>query len=101
MVIRGYPGITMAILLSFFSSGVFPITFAISMRGMGRHTKTAAAILTTAVTGGALFPSIQNIVSAARGYRYGFCIEVALSSVGLLFSCYLNFVPAAKTQTAA
>ncbi|KAF4155493.1 hypothetical protein CNMCM6936_002362 [Aspergillus lentulus] len=100
MMIEGYSGIVMAIVVSFFSAGIFPITFVIGIHGMGRHTKSAAAILTTAATGGALFPSIQNIISVSHGYRYGFCIEVALFSAGSLFSCYLNFVPAARKQAA-
>jgi fucose permease len=98
MVMKGNSGITMAIILSFFSAGIFPITFAICLHGMGRHTKRAAAILTTAATGGALFPSIQYVVSVAHGYRYAFCIEVALFSAGSLFSWYLNLVPAARKQ---
>ncbi len=96
MMITGYSGITMAILLSFFSAGIFPINFAICLHGMGRHTKWAAAILTTAATGGALFPSIQYVVSVAHGYKYAFCIEISLFSAGSLFSWYLNLVPAAR-----
>lgn len=98
MVIKAYSGITMAILLSFFSAGIVPITFAICLHGMGRRTKRAAAILTTAATGGAIFPCIQYAVSVAHGYRYAFCIEIALFSTGSLTSWYLNLVPAARKR---
>jgi fucose permease len=101
MMIDGYSGIAMAIVLSFFSASIFPITFVIGIHDMGRHTKSAAAILTTAATGGALFPSIQNIISESHGYRYGYCIEVALFSAGSLFPLYLNLVPAARKQAAS
>jgi len=47
-------------------------------------------------TGGALFPSIQYVVSVAHGYKYAFCIEISLFSAGSLFSWYLNLVPAAR-----
>ncbi|KAJ5820021.1 hypothetical protein N7474_005612 [Penicillium riverlandense] len=99
IVTNSYAGIAMAILLSFFSAGISPIIFAICLRGMGRHTKTAAAFLTTAVSGGAIFPFVRNSMSKAHGYRYGYYLDVALFSAGSLFAVYLNIVTGARVQT--
>lgn len=98
MVMTGYASIILGLFVSFFSAGAFAITFATCLRGMGEHTKPAAALLTTAAIGGAPLPIIQNAVSNSHGYRYSLCIETALFSVGLLFSLYLNCVRAAREQ---
>jgi fucose permease len=89
----------MTILLSFFNAGIFPITFAICLRGLGEHTKTAATLLTTAIAGGAVFPFVQNSISKAHGHRFGFYLNVALFSAGSLFALYLNIVNGARRQT--
>jgi fucose permease len=98
MTLSGYTSISMALLLYLASGGIFPIVFAICLRGMGEHTKTAASIMATAISGGAPFPIIQNAVAISHGDRYAFCVTVALFSVGVTFPIYLNLVPAAKKQ---
>jgi fucose permease len=98
MTVTGYKGIAMGLLLWFFNGGMFSIIFAICLRGMGKHTKTAASIMTTAISGGAPFPVIQNSVAALHGSRYAFCVTVALFSFGAIFPVYLNLVPAAQKQ---
>ncbi|KAJ5151299.1 uncharacterized protein N7482_010551 [Penicillium canariense] len=79
-------------------AGIFSINFAICLRGMGEHTKTAAAFLTTACISAAPFPFVQRIVSESHGYRYGSAIDVALFSTGAFFSLYLNLVGPARMQ---
>jgi fucose permease len=98
MTMTGYIGIAMALLLFFFSAGIFSITFAICLRGMGGHSITAAAIMATAISGGAPFPVIQDVVAASRGTRYAMCVTVALFSFGAVFPLYLNLVTAAQKQ---
>jgi fucose permease len=94
----GYTGITMGLLLFLFSGGIFSITFAISLRGMGEHTKTAASIMAMAISAGAPLAVIQEIVSKSHGTRYAFCVVVALFSFGAIFPVYLTLVPAARKQ---
>jgi fucose permease len=98
MTLSGYAGISMGLLLYLASGGIFPIVFAICLRGMGKHTTTAASIMTTAISGGAPFSIIQNAVATYHGPRYAFCVTVALFSVGVTFPIYLNLVGAAKKQ---
>jgi fucose permease len=98
MTLSGYAGIYMGLLLYLAIGGIFPIVFAMCLRGMGKYTTTAAAIMATAISGGAPFPIIQNAVAMSHGDRYAFCVTVALFSVGVTFPIYLNLVPAAKKQ---
>lgn len=88
----------MGLLLYLFLGGIFPITFAICVRGMGEHTKTAASIMAMAILGGAPFPIIQNAVATSHGGRYAFCVSVALFSFGAIFPLCLNLVPAMQKQ---
>ena len=81
-----------------FESGLFSTIFAISLRGAGAHTKTAGAIITAAICGGAAFPFVQDPVERKRGVPYSFCVMVALFAASAIFPLYLNLVPAAKRQ---
>ena len=98
MNLTGDAGIAMMMLTYLFESGAFSIIFAIVLRGMGAHTKVASAIMTAAISGGALFPVIQNPVVHHRGIRYSLCVMLAAFAFGAVFPIYLNVVPAAKRQ---
>ncbi|MCJ1310558.1 hypothetical protein MMC25_004223 [Agyrium rufum] len=98
MNLEGYAGISTILLILLFESGVFPMIYAICLRGLGKHTKTGASFLTAAVSGGALFPVISEAVSDARGLQYSFSVVVALSAFAAMFPMYLAIVPTAKLQ---
>jgi len=89
----------MSLLVLFFEGPLWPIIFAISLRGMGRATKSAAAFLTAAASGGAVFPWVMFAVQD-RGIsvQYSFCVAIALFATGCLFPVYLSIVPAARAQ---
>ena len=72
--------------------------FAISLRGLGSHTKTGSVFLTAAVSGGSIWPVIMSPIASSRGLQYSFCVVVAASALGALFPLYLTLVPAAKKQ---
>lgn len=98
MSLSGASGLSFLMLTYFFESGIFSIIFAISLRGMGAHTKTASALMTAAISGGAIFPLFQFPVDKARGLHYSMCIAIVAVAVGLLFPLYLNFIPAVRAQ---
>lgn len=79
-------------------SGIFAVIFCIALRGLGIHTKTGSAFITSAISGGAIFPVIQAAVERSRGIRYSFCVPLGAFAGGALFAIYLNIVPAAKRQ---
>jgi hypothetical protein len=98
MNLKGTAGLAMALLIYLFESGIFSTIFAISLRGAGRHTKTAGAIMTATVCSGAIFPFVQSPVEDKRGIAYSFCVLVALYAAGAIFPIYLNLLPTAKRQ---
>lgn len=79
-------------------SGIFPITFAMCIRGLGAYTKDAALLLTMAASGGAVAPAIMNAVMDSRGVRYSFCIVVAFFAFGFVFPAFTALNRAAKQQ---
>ncbi|GBF61446.1 L-fucose-proton symporter [Trichophyton mentagrophytes] len=83
----------------FFGSGIYGLTFAIALRGMGHHTKTASAFLTAAVSGGAVFTCVQRAVANSRGVQFSFLVPTILFAVCLIFPIYLNSFAPAKRHT--
>ncbi|KAJ9607718.1 hypothetical protein H2200_007796 [Cladophialophora chaetospira] len=98
MRLSGNGGAAIPILTLFFEAGIFSIIFAISMRGLGKHTKTGAAFMTAAISGGAVFPPIQWAVAQGHGLKYSYCVPLAAAVLGTVFAIYLNLVPMAKNQ---
>ena len=98
MVLTGPSAIAVLTLYELFQSGVFPLIYAITLRGLGSFTKTGAILLTTAIAGGAIFPVIQNSIAASYSQRYAFCVVLAASAAGIVFPVYLEAVPKAKRQ---
>lgn len=92
------PSMNLRWLTEMFQSGIFPITFAMCIRGLGAHTKDGAILLTMATSGGAVAPAIMNAVINSRGVRYSFCIVVAFFAFGLVLPVFTALVPAAKQQ---
>jgi fucose permease len=98
--LHGMSGVVIGLILFFFESGVFSITFAISLRGMGRHTKTGGAIMATTVCGGAVYPFFQEI---ARIHNHGsvpssYVVLAVGYAISAIFPLYLMLVPQAKKQ---
>lgn len=56
------------------NSIMFPVTFSLSIRGLGRHTSKASSYLCVAIVGGALLPVLQGWMSDIFGLRPGFLI---------------------------
>ncbi|KAE8323319.1 major facilitator superfamily domain-containing protein [Aspergillus sergii] len=98
MKTTGVAAVAMGLMVYLFESGAFSIIFAISLRGAGQHTKTAATLLTTAISGGSCFPFAQYAASLAGGISFSYSVLVAVFCAGAIFPIYLNLVPAAKKQ---
>lgn len=98
MKTTGSAAIVMAMFVYLFESGAFSTIFAISLRGTAQHTKTAAALLATAITGGTFFSFAEYAAYLSHDSYYSFCVIVALFAAGAIFPLYLNLVPAVKKQ---
>ena len=81
-----------------FESGAFSIIYAICLRGMGRHTKWAAAWMTAAISGGAIPTVIQWAAANGHGPKFSFIVPLMFFFAGWLFPVYLNAVPSARNQ---
>lgn len=98
MVYDGVTAQTVLMLLYFCEGPIFSFLFAMALRGMGKHTKDAAAVLTAAISGGACWPPIMYgvVTGTQRGTQYGYCVIVAAFASGLLLPIWQNAHPAAR-----
>ncbi|KAH6666687.1 MFS transporter-like protein [Halenospora varia] len=89
-----------ALVFFFFEGPVFPLVYAIGLRGQGRHTKIAAGALTAATCGGATFPFVMWAVQQLddRTVQYSYCIITALFAFGISYPVYLNLFAKARKQ---
>ncbi|EPE35356.1 MFS general substrate transporter [Glarea lozoyensis ATCC 20868] len=89
-----------AIMLFFFEGPIFPMVFAIGLRGMGRRTKIAAAGLTAAAAGGSIFPFVMLAIQRLQHHttQYSYCVVIALFAAGIFYPIYLNMAPKARNQ---
>jgi fucose permease len=84
------------IIIMFFEGPMFPLIYAQSIRGLGKHTKDASVLLTAAIGGGAVLTPITYVVSQSHNAQYGYCVVVAAYVVGALFPIWLNIHPTAR-----
>lgn len=89
-----------ALVFFFFEGPIFPMIYAIGIRGLGKRTKQGASYITAATCGGGAFPFAMFAVQRLdhRSVEYSYCVVVALFSFGALFPAYLNFVSKARAQ---
>lgn len=90
----------LALMVFFFEGPVWPLIFAIALRGMGKRTKLACAFLTASAGGGGPFPFVMWAVQQAshKTIQYSFYVVVALWVSGIIFPVYLNLVAGARYQ---
>ena len=98
MSVDGYTGVAMVVLVLFFESGIFSLIYAMSLHGLGKHTKMGSVLLTAGTSGGAILPAIMWPVVSDYNVRYAFCVVVAVFAFGALMPIYLSLSPAAKKQ---
>lgn len=89
-----------ALVFFLFEGPVFPLIYAIAIRGLGRKTKQGASYITAAASGGGVFPFVMYAVQRldSKSVEYSYCVIVALYAFGSLFPIYLNFVAKARNQ---
>lgn len=92
-----------ALMFFFFEGPIWPIVYAIGLRGLGRSTKLGAACLTAAASGGAGFPFAMLVIQEMdhKTIQYSYCVIIALLSFGAVYPLYLNLVPKARRQVHA
>ena len=72
----GWPGVIAVMASFFFMSIMFPTIFALSIRGLGEHTKFGSSLLVMSVVGGAIMTPIMGKIADLGGMRIGFAIPL-------------------------
>jgi fucose permease len=88
------------IVLYFFEGPIWPLIFATTLRGMGRKTKIAAALLTVAAGGAAIIPWINWIIvrDDGRTIQYSYCSLIAYLGLATVFPVYLSVFSEVRKQ---
>lgn len=92
----GTTGAAMLVMISFFEGPLFPQIFAQGIRGMGKHTKDASVLITSAIGGGAVFPPMAFAALKIHDARYAFCVVIAVWSAGALYPLWLSALPVTR-----
>jgi fucose permease len=89
-----------ALVFFFFEGPVFPLVYAMGIRGLGRRTKVGAVYITAATSGGGAFQFVMWAVQRVdnKSVKYSFCVIVALFAFSLIFPAFVNLVPGARHQ---
>jgi fucose permease len=88
------------VVLSFFEGPLFPLICATGMRRMGRRTKMAAIVLTSATCGAGFIPWLSFVIidHDKRTGQYAYCLLIALLGLGTLYPIYLSIFSKAREQ---
>lgn len=92
-------GIGALLIVLYFCQGpISPLIFASALRGMGRRTKIAAAVLASAMAGSCVVPWVVRAITRIDGksVQYSYCSLIAFLGVSTLFPIYLCLFPKAR-----
>jgi FHS family L-fucose permease-like MFS transporter len=76
MACGGWAGMVSLMASFFFMSIMFPTIFALSIRGLGEHTKLGSSMLVMSIVGGAIMTPIMGLIADKGGMRIGFIIPL-------------------------
>jgi len=97
--LTGDAAVACNIMVYFMEGPIFSLVFAQGLHGMGRHTRLASVLLTSAISGGAVFSPISNAItqSPSGGAPYALVVAIAVFAAGVVFPLALIFVPRLRT----
>jgi MFS transporter, FHS family, L-fucose permease len=72
----GWVGVIGIMVSFFFMSIMFPTIFALSIRGLGNHTKFGSSLLVMSIVGGAIMTPLMGYIADKGGMRIGFVIPL-------------------------
>jgi FHS family L-fucose permease-like MFS transporter len=76
MAAGGWVGVISLMASFFFMSIMFPTIFALSIRGLGEHTKLGASVLVMSIVGGAIMTPLMGWIADKGGMKIGFVIPM-------------------------
>jgi MFS transporter, FHS family, L-fucose permease len=72
----------------FFMSIMFPTIFALGIRGLGEHTKIAAALIVMSIVGGAIAPPLMGHIKDVASMRLGFIVPLVCFVLIALYGAF-------------
>ncbi len=72
----GWAGVIGVMASFFFMSIMFPTIFALSIRGLGEHTKLGSSLLVMSVVGGAIASPVMGHIADMHSMRTGFALPL-------------------------
>jgi FHS family L-fucose permease-like MFS transporter len=82
----GAAAVWMVVGLGFFHSLMFPTIFALSLEGLGRHTKLGASLLVMSIVGGAILPAVMGWISDLSSIQTAFAVPLVCYAYVLYFA---------------
>ncbi|MGD0693553.1 MAG: L-fucose:H+ symporter permease [Terriglobia bacterium] len=76
LITTGIVPVWAVVLIGFFHSIMFPTIFALSIKGLGPHTKRGSSLLVMSIIGGAVIPAIMGRISDARNMQIAFIVPL-------------------------
>lgn len=76
MASGGWAGVIGIMASFFFMSIMFPTIFALSIRGLGEHTKLGSSLLVMSIVGGAIMTPLMGLIADKGGMKIGFIIPL-------------------------
>ena len=72
----GWAGVIGIMASFFFMSIMFPTIFALSIRGLGEHTKLGSSMLVMSIVGGAIMTPLMGHIADVGGMKIGFVVPL-------------------------
>jgi FHS family L-fucose permease-like MFS transporter len=82
----GATAVWMIVAAGFFHSLMFPTIFALSLEGLGRHTKLGASLLVMSIVGGAIIPAVMGWISDLSSIQTAFVVPLVCYGYVLHFA---------------
>jgi len=82
----GAMAVWMIVLIGFFHSMMFPTIFALSIDGLGAHTKLGSSLLVMSIVGGAILPALMGRISDATTIQTAFVVPIVCYAYVLYFA---------------
>ena len=86
----GATAVWMVVALGFFHSLMFPTIFALSLEGLGRHTKFGSSLLVMSIVGGAILPAVMGWISDRSSIQAAFAVPLVCYAYVLYFAMREN-----------
>jgi FHS family L-fucose permease-like MFS transporter len=83
---NGLAPVWAVVLIGLFHSIMFPTIFALSVKGLGAHTKRGSSLLVMSIIGGAIVPVIMGYISDASNIQKAFIVPLLCYMYVLYFA---------------